>query len=79
MAERVARVVTNPNELARRLRRVGNVDSRETVAMCLEAADTLMALAAREMALESHVRHLTMCDCGRPLGRGQCGVCDNDD
>ena len=36
-------------------------------------------LRKRIAELEARVKELEYCDCGRPLSKGQCGICDNDD
>jgi len=41
--------------------------------------EELKYLLSRIDVLEARVKELEYCDCGRPLSKGQCGICDNDD
>ena len=43
------------------------------------ARQQVHSLTAEVERLTKELRSLTHCDCGRTVGRGFCGVCDNDE
>ena len=62
-------------EWHRQIREIVGVKVNERM-VTLQAIKHLVGEIAR---LRADLAASTLCDCGRKLSRGQCGICDNDD
>ena len=77
------KVMLTHYEVRDRLRGAGITDDTNLFWELLNTDEFLRStgrlLQEEVVRLREEVKSLRFCDCGRELGRGHCGVCDNDE